>query len=71
MVELVLEENERLKEELAGLRQAIIQADPAVLLDGRFELMITTPITVITVARQLVAELPALRRAALAEPVTA
>jgi hypothetical protein len=54
MVELILEENERLKEELAGLRQAIIQADPAVLIDGRFEQMITTPITVITVARQLV-----------------
>jgi hypothetical protein len=66
MVELILEENERLKEELAGLRQAIIQADPAVLIDGRFEQMITTPITVITVARQLVTEMSTLRRATLA-----
>lgn len=63
MVELILEENARLKEELAALRQAILQADPDVLLDGRFEEMIVTPITVIGVARDLITTIPAMRRA--------
>ncbi|MEZ4516915.1 MAG: hypothetical protein R3C44_08790 [Chloroflexota bacterium] len=65
MVELVQEENERLKEELAGLRQAILQVDPSILLDGRFEQMITTPITVIAVARELISQIPEIRQAGL------
>lgn len=68
MVELILEENARLKEELAALRQAILQADPDVLLDGRFEQMIVTPITVIGVARDLISGIPAMRRASSAVP---
>ena len=62
MVELVAEQNERLREELANLRQAIMQVEPQVLLDGHFEQMITTPITVIAVARDLIAKIPEMRR---------
>lgn len=68
MVELVAEENERLKLELAGLRQVILQIEPHVLMDGRFEKMIIAPITVIAVARDLIAQIPELRQAGLAQP---
>ncbi len=53
-VDIVLEENQRLKEELAALRQIIIRADPTVMVDGRFELMIISPIAIIGIARDLV-----------------
>ena len=59
MVERVAEENRLLRAELAGLRQAILRADPTVLLDGRFERMIISPIAVISIARELVARSPA------------
>lgn len=59
----IAEENQRLKEELADLRQSILRVEPAVLMDGRFEQMITTPICIIAVARQLIDEMPAIRRA--------
>ncbi|MCA9932422.1 MAG: hypothetical protein H6662_11590 [Ardenticatenaceae bacterium] len=54
-IDLVQEENLRYREELVGLRQAIIQADPMVLVDGRFEQMITSPVNVIPIAQQLIA----------------
>lgn len=57
------DETNRLWEELALLRQSIIRADPSVMLDGRFEAMIITPITVIAIARELIALIPELRQA--------
>ncbi len=54
MVDMILEENKRLKDELAALRQIIMRADPSVMLDGRFELMIISPVAVIGIARDLV-----------------
>lgn len=53
MVDLVREENRRLKAELHTLRQVIIRIDPSVMLDGRFEEMITRPTSIIEVARDL------------------
>jgi hypothetical protein len=52
------EENNRLKTELWQLRQAIIRAEPAVMHDGRFEEMFTTPVRIIGVARQIIELLP-------------
>jgi hypothetical protein len=56
--QLLQEENRRLKMELAHLRRIIIQVEPVVLLDGRFEQMVTAPINVIRVAQQLLQKLP-------------
>jgi len=53
MIDIVRFENEKMKTQLTGLRQAVIQADPTVIVDGRFEKMITAPITVIEIAREL------------------
>lgn len=53
MVDLIKYENQRLKEELKSLRRTIISVEPAVLVDGRFEEMITAPINVIGIARQV------------------
>lgn len=53
MVDIIREENERLKQDLNRLRQTIINIDPMVLVDGRFEEMMTSPRAVITVAREL------------------
>jgi hypothetical protein len=36
----------------------IIQVEPVVLLDGRFEQMVTAPINVIRVAQQLLQKFP-------------
>ena len=58
MINIMHEENERLKESLADLRQVIIQAEPAVMFDGRFEEMITNPTAIIKVARQLIRTIP-------------
>ncbi len=58
MINLVQEENKRYKEELTSLRQAIIQADPLVLVDGRFEQMIASPVNVITIAQQILKTMP-------------
>ena len=53
MVDIVRLENEKMKAQLTGLRKAVIQADPTVIVDGRFERMMTAPITVIEIAREL------------------
>ena len=53
MIDIARHENEKIKSKLSGLRQAIIQADPTVIVDGRFEKMMAAPITVIEIAREL------------------
>lgn len=53
MLNIFREENERLKAEIAQLRQTIINVDPTVLHDGRFEKMITSPRFTLAVAREL------------------
>lgn len=53
MIDPAAEENRLLKRELADLRAAILLAEPAVLYDGRFERMFTSPIAVIGIARDL------------------
>lgn len=58
VVDIVRAENERLKNELASLRQLILQTDPSVMLDGRFEKMMLAPINVIAVARSLIEQIP-------------
>jgi hypothetical protein len=55
------EENPRLTEELALLRQSIMRAEPSVMLDGRFEEMIITPLSVIIIARELISQIPAIK----------
>lgn len=57
MVDIARVENEKMKSQLTGLRQAVIQADPTVIVDGRFEKMMTAPITVIEIARELLESL--------------
>ena len=51
--DLTVEENERYRSKLSQLRQTIMEVDPSVMLDGRFEEMINTPATIIDVARAL------------------
>ncbi len=58
MVDIVRAENQRLKSELASLRQLILQTDPSVMVDGRFEKMMVAPINVIAVARALIEQIP-------------
>lgn len=53
MVDLIKHENQRLKEELKTLRRTIINVEPSVLVDGRFEEMMIAPINVIGIARQV------------------
>ena len=53
MVDIARQENEKMKSKLTGLRKAVIQADPTVIVAGRFERMMTAPITVIEIAREL------------------
>lgn len=53
MIDIAQLENEKMKTQLTGLRQAVIQADPMVIVDGRFEKMMTAPINVIEIAREL------------------
>ena len=57
MIDIARLENERMKTQLSGLRQAVIQADPTVIVDGRFEKMMTAPINVIEIARELLESL--------------
>lgn len=59
-------ENERYRHELAQLRQVIVQTEPSVLFDGRFEDMIVAPVNIIAIAQDLIRELPGLRRAVTA-----
>ena len=58
VVDIVRAENERLKSELASLRQLILQTDPTVMVDGRFEKMMVAPINIIAVARTLIEKIP-------------
>jgi hypothetical protein len=53
MIDIARLENQKMKSELSGLRRAVIQADPMVIVDGRFEKMMAAPITVIEIAREL------------------
>jgi hypothetical protein len=62
MFDLFQEENTRLKRDLAPLRQTIIAAEPTVMVDGRFEEMITTPGRTIHIAQTLIAELTQAQR---------
>jgi hypothetical protein len=62
MVNIVQEENQRLKAELSALRRVIMQVEPVVMLDGRFEEMITSPIAVIEIACQIIAQIPHTQR---------
>ena len=57
MFDLFQEENQRLKRDLASLRQAIIAAEPTVMIDGRFEEMITVPSRTINIAQALILEI--------------
>ena len=57
MFDLFQEENQRLKRDLASLRQAIIAAEPTVMIDGRFEEMITAPSRTINIAQALILEI--------------
>lgn len=63
MVDVTQEECERIKEELATLRQIILRVEPLVVLDGRFEKMITSPLSIIVIAGDLLDQLPAMREA--------
>lgn len=56
MLNIAREENERLKAEISRLRQTIINLEPTVMIDGRFEEMMTSPRATILVARQLLEE---------------
>lgn len=50
------------RRELERLRQVILRAEPAVLFDGRFEDMITAPVTTIAIATELIGRMaPATR----------
>ena len=57
MFDLFQEENQRLKRDLASLRQAIIAAEPTVMIDGRFEEMISAPSRTINIAQALILEI--------------
>lgn len=61
MVDVSQAECERIKEELATLRQIILRVEPMVVLDGRFEKMITSPLSIIAIAGALLETLPASR----------
>lgn len=62
MFDIFQEENLRLKRDLASLRQVIIAAEPTVMVDGRFEEMITTPEKTITIAQALISKLTCMQR---------
>ncbi len=57
MIDMVQEENQRLKQELTALRQMIIRVAPGVMYDGRFDQMIASPITTLDVACELLGEM--------------
>ncbi len=57
MIDIARLENEKMKTQLSELRHAVIQADPSVIVDGRFEKMMTAPINVIAIARELLVSL--------------
>lgn len=62
MFESGVVEGERYRHELERLRQVILRAEPAVLFDGRFEDMITAPVTTIAIAAELIGQMSVARR---------
>lgn len=68
MFNLVLEENHRLKAKLSALRRLIMQVEPTVMFDGRFEEMMLAPIHVIDVAKELIEKIPQLQQDGAAAP---
>lgn len=62
MVDIKQVESQRLKSELVSLRQTIVQVEPLVMVDGRFEKMMLSPITVLDVARELIEQIPQMRK---------
>jgi len=58
MLNIMQEENRRLKAELSDLRRIIMKVEPVVMVDGRFEEMMLSPITIIDVAREIIARIP-------------
>ena len=69
MIDIVLEENRRLKAELNALRQIIIRVEPATLWDGRFEEMVSAPISTINIASELLAAIPHLKEQVASLPM--
>ncbi len=53
MLNIIRDENERLKNEIAGIRRTIMNIEPTVMVDGRFEAMMTSPHATLTIARKL------------------
>ena len=58
MLNIVREENERLKNEISSLRRTIINVEPTVMVDGRFEDMMTSPRATLMIARKLLETYP-------------
>lgn len=62
MIDTYKLENQKLKQELIELRQTIFRVEPMVMYDGRFDEMIISPVTTVTIAKQLLQELAQLRQ---------
>lgn len=62
MIDTYKLENQRIKRQLTELRQAIFRVEPMVMYDGRFDEMIISPITTLTIAKDLLQELAHLRQ---------
>lgn len=58
MTNQLLQDFGQVEDRLLQLRQAIIRVDPTVMVDGRFEEMFVTPLSVIDVARKLIETIP-------------
>ena len=57
MLNILHEENEQLRGEIASLRQMIIKVDPIIMVDGRFEEMMLSNRATLVIARQLLEKL--------------
>ena len=53
MLNIIRDENERLKNEISSLRRTIINIEPTVMVDGRFEEMMTSHHSTLMIARKL------------------
>lgn len=53
MLNIIRDENERLKDEISSILRTIISLEPSVMVDGRFEDMIISPHATLTIARKL------------------
>lgn len=58
MLDIVQEENARLKADLSVLRRVIVQVEPVVLMDGRFEAMMVSPGKAIAIACDILRQTP-------------